>query len=111
MRIMGISRETGAPKPASRAWQQLLAWLNVLAMSGIDKTTDAVMQRKIMLVNISALVAVGGTVVYAGIYLPRGVWGLTASALLQAVLAVFYCAVWPMNRRGFFRAARYHFLP
>ena len=80
-------------------------------MSGIDKTTDAVLQRKIMLVNISALVAVGGTVVYAGIYLPRGVWGLTASALLQAVLAVFYCAVWPLNRRGFFRAARYHFLP
>lgn len=77
-------------------------------MSGIDKTTDAVLQRKIMLVNISALVAVGGTVVYAGIYLPRGVWGLTASALLQAVLAVFYCAVWPLNRRGFFRAARYH---
>lgn len=97
---------TGAGKPTFR---MLWAQVNALARAGVDRTSDVVLQRKVVLANTSALIAIVGCLIYACIYVPRGVWGLTASSLLQLALAVCYVAVWSINRRGAFMAARLYF--
>ncbi len=87
----------------------LWAQVTALMSAGTDHTSDVVLQRKVVLVNASALVAVVGCMAYAGLYGLRGVWGLTVSSLLGIILALFYVAVWTFNRYGYFQLARTYF--
>ncbi len=87
----------------------LWAQVSALVGAGVHHTSDVVLQRKVVLVNSSALVAVTGGMIFALIYRTYGVWGLTVTTLLQLTLALCCVVVWTINRCGRFQLARAYF--
>lgn len=87
----------------------LWAQVSGLVSAGVHHTSDVVLQRKVVLVNASALVAVAGGMIFAVIYRAYGVWGLTVTTLLQLTLALCCVVVWTINRCGHFQLARAYF--
>jgi len=87
----------------------LFAQVRALAGAGVHRTSDVVLKRKVVLVNVSALVAIAGCIVFAAVYGACGVWGLLMPTLLQLTLALCCVAVWTINRCGYFQLARVYF--
>lgn len=90
------------PSPRERLWQATLRLISL----GVDKTSDRVLQRKIVLANAYAFVALLMSLISTLGYLPSVVDGLSASGRwISAATPLFLC-VWWLNARGHALAAR-----
>jgi diguanylate cyclase len=87
----------------------LVAHFSALVSAGSERTQDTVLQRKIVLLNGSTLIAIAGCIMSALAYIPLDVFDLTLSGVMLLVYAVLILGVCALNRAGQFLLARVYF--
>jgi diguanylate cyclase len=85
------------------------AHFRALVSVGSERTQDTVLQRKIVLLNGSALIAIAGCIMSALAYIPLDVFDLTLSGVMLLVYATLILGVCALNRAGQFLLARVYF--
>jgi diguanylate cyclase len=87
----------------------LATHFRALVSVGSEQTQDTVLQRKIVLLNGSTLMAIAGCIMSALAYIPLDVFDLTLSGVMLLVYAVLILCVCALNRAGQFLLARVYF--
>ena len=85
---------------------RLWRWLSAPVLLGARQAQDAVARRKIVLVNVSALMAMLDGLGHAALFVPYGIPALTLSALLPMAMSLLSPLVWLFNHRGAYALAR-----